>query len=271
MGCGSGSSRCCPRSSGGSAIPAVGGSRIGRCCAGSCSCCYTGDPVGVPAAGAGVRLGHDVLAAAGRSGMTAGVWQQSARGAAGRVARRGQAGLVPGGDRRLACAGAQGRPKTGPSPVDRARTGLETPRDHRRRGHPAGGVSLTGGNRNDVTQLLAADRGHPAGARQTRTAPPPARAALRRPRLRPRQVHRRAGPRQGHHARTSPAAAPNTAPAWACTAGWSNRPSRCCTGSAGYASAGRSATTSTKPSSAWPARSSATGASSDDHSVRSSK
>src|SRR6266699_850526 len=45
--------------------------------------------------------------------------------------------------------------------------------------------------------------------------------------------------------------------AWACTAGsWSSR-SRCCTGSGGCGSAGRSATTSTRPSSAWPAPSSA--------------
>ncbi|MFD7478667.1 transposase [Streptomyces sp. NPDC059837] len=37
----------------------------------------------------------------------------------------------------------------------------------------------------------------------------------------------------------------------------SSRASHSCTGSAGYASAGRYATTSTKPSSAWPAASSA--------------
>jgi len=34
-------------------------------------------------------------------------------------------------------------------------------------------VSLTGGIRNDVTPAHAADRGHPAGARPPRPAPPP--------------------------------------------------------------------------------------------------
>ena len=47
------------------------------------------------------------------------------------------------------------------------------------------------------------------------------------------------------------------APAWACTAGWWSSRSRCCTGSGGCGSAGRSATTSTRRSSAWPAPSSA--------------
>jgi hypothetical protein len=36
---------------------------------------------------------------------------------------RAASNLVQGGDRRLPHAGAHGRPKTGPSPVDRARTG----------------------------------------------------------------------------------------------------------------------------------------------------
>src|SRR6266567_35579 len=47
--------------------------------------------------------------------------------------------------------------------------------------------------------------------------------------------------------------------AWACTAGWWSSRSRCCTGSGGCGSAGRSAATSTRPSSAWPAPSSAGG------------
>src|SRR6266567_7111707 len=58
--------------------------------------------------------------------------------------------------------------------------------------------------------------------------------------------------------------------AWACTAGsWSSR-SRCCTGSGGCGSAGRSATTSTRPSSAWPAPSSAGAGWPAPHFVRSS-
>src|SRR4051812_49680310 len=49
----------------------------------------------------------------------AGVWQRPARGGAGRTARREQDRLVQGGDRRLTRTGPEGRPKTGPSPVDR--------------------------------------------------------------------------------------------------------------------------------------------------------
>ena len=86
-------------------------------------------------------------------------WQDSrgvaaaARGTAGRVARRRGAGLVQGGDRQLAPAGAEGRPETGPSPVDRARTGSEHHVITEGHGIPLA-VSLTGGNRNDVTQLM---------------------------------------------------------------------------------------------------------------------
>jgi transposase len=46
----------------------------------------------------------------------------AARGAAGRAERRRRAGLVQSRDRQLARAGGEGRPETGPSPVDRART-----------------------------------------------------------------------------------------------------------------------------------------------------
>src|SRR6266498_1834695 len=52
---------------------------------------------------------------------------------------------------------------------------------------------------------------------------------------------------------SSPGAARNMAPGWSCTAGSSSSPSPCCTGSADCGSAGKSATTSTKPSSALPA------------------
>jgi hypothetical protein len=48
--------------------------------------------------------------------------------------------------------------------------------------------------------------------------------------------------------RTSLAAASHTAPAWACTAGSSNRPLPCCTGYGGCESGGRSATTFTRRS-----------------------
>lgn len=47
---------------------------------------------------------------------------------------------------------------------------------------------------------------------------------------------------------SSPAAASRTARGWASTGTWRSRPSRCCTGSGGCGSAGRSATTSTRHS-----------------------
>src|SRR5437762_2427469 len=60
-----------------------------------------GDPVGVPAAGVGVRLRDDLLAAPGRMARGRGL-ATPARAPAGRAARRRQARLVQGGDRRLA-------------------------------------------------------------------------------------------------------------------------------------------------------------------------
>ena len=71
--------------------------------------------------------------------------------------------------------------------------------------------------------------------------------------------------------RSSPVAASNLIPGWACTAGSLSRVSPYCTGSAGSASDGKSATTSTKPSSASPAPSSAGDASTTSQTVRSSK
>jgi hypothetical protein len=97
------------------------------------------DPVGVPAAGAGLWLGDDLLAAPGglERGRRLG---PAARAAAGETAVEGPAGLVEGGDRLLARPRGPAGPKSGPSPVDRARPGSKPP--HRRRtGHPARGVT----------------------------------------------------------------------------------------------------------------------------------
>jgi nitrite reductase/ring-hydroxylating ferredoxin subunit len=71
--------------------------------------------------------------------------------------------------------------------------------------------------------------------------------------------------------RSSPVAASNMIPGWPCTAGSLSRVSPYCTGSAGSASDGKSATTSTKPSSASLAPSSAGDASTTSQTVRSSK
>ena len=63
-------------------------------------------------------------------------------------------------------------------------------------------VSLTGGNRNDVTQLMPLIEAIPP-VRGRRGAAPPPGEGLRRPRLRPRQVPQ-AGPGCRHHARDRP-------------------------------------------------------------------
>jgi hypothetical protein len=139
-------------------------------------CPVHGNPVGVPAPGAGVRLGHDCLAAA--AGL-AGSWGMAAaaRGAAGRAERRRSFGLVAGGDRQLPRAGAEGRPKTGPSPADRARPGSKHHLITEAHGIPLA-VSLTGGNRNDITQLIPQIE-----------AIPPVRGRRGRPRRRPANLY----------------------------------------------------------------------------------
>jgi transposase len=93
-----------------------------------------------------------VLAAAGRlqRGRRLGPTPCSA---AGEAALEGQAGLVPGGDRLLARPRGPQGPKSGPSPVDRARPGSKHHFIVDGQGIPLA-VSLTGGIRNDVTQLL---------------------------------------------------------------------------------------------------------------------
>jgi hypothetical protein len=58
--------------------------------------------------------------------------------------------LVAGGDRLIACAGCRGGEKTGPSPVDRSRSGSKHHLIACGRGTPLA-VSLTVGNRNDIT------------------------------------------------------------------------------------------------------------------------
>jgi hypothetical protein len=101
----------------------------------------------------------------------------TAPGAVSRTARRREAGLVQGGDRQLARARAQGRPKTGPSPVDRARPGSKHHVITEACGIPLA-LSLTGGNRNDVTQLIPLIE-----------AIPSVRGRLGRPRRRPDSLY----------------------------------------------------------------------------------
>jgi transposase len=82
----------------------------------------------------------------------AGVWEKLP-GAAEETAVGEAAGLVAGGDRLLPRPGGPQGPKSGPSPVDRARPGSKHHVLTDGQGIPLA-VSLTGGNRNDVTQLM---------------------------------------------------------------------------------------------------------------------
>jgi transposase len=100
-----------------------------------------------------------------------------ARDVAGRAERGGQAGLVAGGDRQLARAGGTTRPKSGPSPVDRARPGSKHHVITEGGGIPTA-YKLTGGNVNDVTQLLPLVE-----------AIPPVRGKRGRPRRRPDSLY----------------------------------------------------------------------------------
>lgn len=145
----------------------------------------------------------------------------------------------------------KGGAATGPSPVDRGRTSSKHHLIVEAHGIPLA-ATLTGGNRNDVTQLIPLIQ-----------AVPPVRGKRGRPLHRPRRIYADRGydhdvyrdrVRAPH---TSPGAPPNTAPDLVFTAGWWKERSRCCTGSAACASAGKSATISTKPSSPWAAPSSA--------------
>lgn len=77
----------------------------------------------------------------------------TARGTADRTACRGSAGHERRRDRRLARESSERGAHTGPSPVDRARPGSKHHLIVDRHGTPLV-VSLTSGNRHDVTQLM---------------------------------------------------------------------------------------------------------------------
>ena len=84
--------------------------------------------------------------------------------------------MVAGGRRRQSCAGEKGGSATGPSPVDRARNGSKHHLLVDATGIPLA-WTVTGGNRNDVTQLV------PLVERV-----PPVRGKVGRPRRRPERV-----------------------------------------------------------------------------------
>ncbi|MFF3260286.1 IS5 family transposase [Streptomyces sp. NPDC002932] len=154
----------------------------------------------------------------------------------------------PGGDRLQPCAGRLARPKSGPSPVDRARPGSEHHVLVDGQGIPLA-VALTGGNRNDVTQLL------PLLAKVPSVA-----GLVGRPRRRPyvvlgdrgydRDKYRRLVWALGIRPVIARRGIPHGSGLGVHRGGSSSAPSPGCTASGAYASAGNDATTSTKPSSA---------------------
>ncbi|MFE4982301.1 MULTISPECIES: transposase [unclassified Streptomyces] len=112
--------------------------------------------------------------------------------------------------RRLPPPSPQGWAHTGPSPIDRARPGSKHHLIVHRHGTPLV-VSLTSGNRHDVTQLMPLLDAIPH-PRVARAAEAPAGPAVRRPRLRLRQVpppspdprHHTEDRSQGHTSRLRP-------------------------------------------------------------------
>ena len=98
MGCGSGSSRCCRSSSGSSAIRAASRSTIARL-AGDLVRAAHGDRLGASAAGAGLWLRDDRVAAAAR--LAAGGRLEAVARALARRAAGGRSARMGPGDRRL--------------------------------------------------------------------------------------------------------------------------------------------------------------------------
>jgi hypothetical protein len=145
--------------------------------------------------------------------------------------------------RLLARSGVKRGLHTGPSPVDRGRAGSKHHVITDGQGTPLA-VLLTGGNRNDVTQLLP-----------LLDAVPPVRGRVGHPAADPIPCSPTAATTSMSTATRSAAAAsfppspdaePCTGPAWAATGGWSSEPSPGYTASAGSASAGKDGPTSTK-------------------------
>jgi hypothetical protein len=77
----------------------------------------------------------------------------------------------------------KGGSATGPSPVDRGKTGSEHHVIVVAHGIPLATIT-TGGNRNDATRLIPTDRGRTADPRKARPTATAAQAPVRRPRLR---------------------------------------------------------------------------------------
>ncbi len=126
-------------------------------------------------AGAGLRLGHDLLAAAGGVGQGRGL-AAAARGPARSASGRRRTRLLPSCSGLLTDQSVKRGAQTGPSPVDRGRAGCKHHLITDATGIPLA-IILTGANRNDVTQL-----------RPLPDAIPKVRGKRGRPRQRPNVV-----------------------------------------------------------------------------------
>ncbi|WP_372506894.1 transposase [Actinomadura madurae] len=163
--------------------------------------------------------------------------------------------MVQSDDRQLARPRAQGRPKSGQSPVDRGRPGSKHHVLTDGHGTPLV-LSLTGGNHNAITQLMLLLEAAPVRGRRGRPHRRPER--LLADRVYDHDKYRRLVWSKGVKPIIARRGSPHGS-GWPSTATPSSAPSACRTGPAACASAGRSATTSTKPSSSWPPPSSKNG------------
>ncbi len=174
----------------------------------------------------------------------------AARSAAGEAAGGRPDRLVAGGDRQLARAGRWGGEQTGPSPVDRARSGSKhhtltcgvAPRS-RSRSRPATATTSSSCCRSSMrSRRCAANVAGPVGGRNGCSAMAPTTPAVTAKSCAP------AG-----SAPRSPGRNNRTAQDWAVSAGSSSARSAGCTSTGAYASATNAVPTSTTPSSRSPA------------------
>lgn len=124
------------------------GWRIGRYSTASCSCCMR-DSVGRPAAGAGLRQWHELLASP--AGVAAsGCLGTAAPCVAGTFAAVRPDRLEPGKHRWGKCCQPPGGQETGPNPTDRGKSGSKRHLIVDRRGVPLV-LMVSGANRHDST------------------------------------------------------------------------------------------------------------------------
>ena len=216
---------------------------------------HTGIAWARPAGRVRLRLGGYLLAATARVAAGRGLGA-AAPGGPPEAQRRRRDRLVQGRRRLQPHQGAFGGLHTGPSPVDRARAGSKHHLLTDAGGLPLA-ITLTGGNRNDVTQLLPLVDGVA-----------PIAGKVGRPRRRPDRLLADRGYDHDKYRREAwvrgikPLIArrgEDNGSGLAPNAGWWSAASPGSTSSAGFASAGSVTPTNTSPSCTLPARLSAGG------------